>query len=325
MCAWVVASVLTAGLLGANAQISNINASQATASRTTADQATASQIGESEPARLEAGSLEPDDFGPSDFDPGDFQSSARSGVFDPWGADDAQLSAILSSADIAWTTGPSPADVLSGGAKPDQVLLFGGYDVWRNGMSSYAGVHWARGDPSNDGFILRLSMSNALERYRTPTRTYTTSIFRAALLPGWRFKRGEFELRLFAGPDFENHNFTPDNHESKWRGPHPGLRIAAETWAQPTPQTMLAASLYATTIARGYGFRAAAGWRLIDAFWLGPELSGSRDEFSRQTRFGVHVTGLQSGAFEWSAAIGMVSDSFGRSGTYARLATQLRP
>jgi hypothetical protein len=88
---------------------------------------------------------------------------------------------------------------------------------------------------------------------------------------------------------------------------------------------MLTTSFYATTIASGFGFRAAAGWRLLDAVWLGPEWSGSRDEFSRQTRVGVHLTGLQSGAFEWSAAIGYVSDSFGRNGGYGRLATQLRP
>lgn len=319
-----VAVVLMAGPLGAIAQI---------------------DFGPSDNSRSEISRvLDVHSFEPDEFDHDDFESQAEQGPLGPSNGDDVLLATLLSSPDLSaarlpttdfpttdWAmtdltmTELATADPLSGGSKADQVLMFGGYDVWSNGTSSYAGLHWAANGLNDDGFILRLSMSNAMERFRTPSRTYTTTIYRAALMPGWRFKRGEYELRLYAGPDFEHHNLTPDNLKRKWRGPHAGLRVAAETWAQPTPELMLATAFYATTIAGGYGFRAAAGWRLIDAFWVGPELSGSRDEFSRQTRLGIHLTGLQSGAFEWSAAIGVVSDSFGRNGGYGRLATQLRP
>lgn len=309
--AFGVAMVLVAGLLGASAQIDP----RPTASRT--DDQPSDKPSDREPDAPGALTSAPDDF-----ESDDFQSFTRPRTFALWDADAALLSALFAAPDLAAMT---TIDPLSGGSKADQALLFGGFDVWRNGLSAYAGLHWAANGLDDDGVIVRLSMSNGLERYDTPGRTYRTTIFRAALTPGWRFKRGEFELKLFAGPDFESHNLTPDNVHAKWRGPHAGLRIAAEAWAQPVPDLMLATSFYATTIASGYGFRAAAGWRLIDAFWLGPEFSGSRDEFSRQTRVGVHLTGLQTDAFEWSAAIGMVSDSFGRSGGYGRLATQFRP
>lgn len=241
------------------------------------------------------------------------------------GAGEPAPSASSTSAMAMLTPFPSMAPALSGGSTADQVLLFGGYDVWSNGNSASAGLHWAQNGLNNDGFVMRLSLSNAVERYWTPRRLYTTDIFRAAIMPGWRFKAGEFELKLFAGPDFEHHNLTPDDPTSKWRGGHPGLRIAAEAWAQPVPELMLTTSYYATTIAAGYGFRTAAGWRLLDSFWIGPEFSGSRDEFSRQTRLGFHLTGLASGPVEWSMAMGYVSDSFGRTGSYARLAAQMRP
>gem|GEM_PF-368678 len=283
------------------------------------------------PGQLPPGSAEAEDFGQGEFGAGEFGNGGfgagevQSPAFDLWGIEDTMSSASLSpSTELFSASSPASVDPLSGGSKADQVLLFGGYDLWRNGVSNYAGLHWATNGLNDDGFILRLSMSNGLDSYRTRSRTYTTEIFRAALLPGWRFKRGEFEVKLFVGPDFENHKLTPDSLTAKWRGAHLGLRIAAETWAQPIPELMLAASFYAATIASGYGFRAAAGWRLIDGFWLGPELSGSRDEFSRQTRFGIHLTGLQSGPFEWSAAFGYVRDSFGRCGGYGRLATQMR-
>lgn len=220
---------------------------------------------------------------------------------------------------------PGVSPTLSGGGTADLVLLFGGYDVWRNGSTAYTGLHWAENGLDQDGFIIRLTMSKGVERYVTPRGTYVTDIFRAAVTPGWRAKLGELELKLFAGADFEDRALTPDNSLAKWRGPHPGLRIAGEAWAQPTPDLMLASSFYATTIAAGYGFYAAAGWRLIDAFWLGPEFSGARDETSRQTRIGLHLTGLRSGPVEWSAAMGYIRDSFGRDGNYARLAAQLRP
>lgn len=218
-----------------------------------------------------------------------------------------------------------PPAELSGGSQADQVLLFGGYDVWRNGQSAFTGLHWAANGLDNDGFIVRLSLADGVERYHTRWQTYVTDISRGALMAGWRFKVDEFELKLLAGPDFEYQSLTPDNVRAPWRGAHPGLRVAGEAWAQPTPVSMLAASFYATTLAHGFGFRAAAGWRLSEGFWLGPEVSGSRDQFSRQTRIGVHLTGLQSGAVEWSAGWGFVGDSFGRNSGYARIAAQMRP
>lgn len=222
-------------------------------------------------------------------------------------------------------TTPFPSTPMTGGSQADQVLLFGGYDLWRNGQSATAGLHWAANGLDQDGFVVRLVLSDGVERYRSGRRTFITDISRGSLLAGWRLKAGEFELKLFAGPDFEDHNLTPDDVRSMWRGPHLGIRVAAEAWAQPTPELMLAASFYATTIADGYGFRAATGWRLLDGCWVGPELSGSRDQFSRQTRAGIHLTGLRSGPVEWSAGWGYVSDSFGRTGNYARLAAQMRP
>lgn len=216
-------------------------------------------------------------------------------------------------------------DPPGGRSRADDALLFSGVDLWRNGFSGYGGIQWGAAGTGEDGLIVRLTMSQGFEQYFTPDLAYTTDIFRAALLTGWRFKRGTFELKLFAGPDFEHRNLDPDIIGQRWRGAHGGLRVVAESWAEPTPELMLASSLYVTSIASTYGFRAAAGWRLFDQFWLGPEVSGSRDEFSRQTRIGLHLTGLQLSALEVTAAAGFVSDSYGRSGSYMRMGAQLRP
>lgn len=331
-----VAAVVGTGAFGALAQA--ITVERSSAEHSGSAQSIAQLTGASD-----AASDEPEDFDSGDFPPTGLEASLEAELGVGLGAGlAAGLKANLDTSIPAAEAGPAPlsadttalamltpfpssAPALSGGSTADQVLLFGGYDVWSNGSSASAGLHWAQNGLANDGFVVRLSLSNGAERYQGSRRLYTTDIFRAAIMPGWRFKAGEFELKLFAGADFEHHNLTPDDPASKWRGPHAGLRVAAEAWAQPIPELMLTTSFYATTIAAGYGFRAAAGWRLIDAFWLGPEFSGSRDEFSRQTRLGFHLTGLVSGPLEWSAAMGYVSDSFGRTGSYARLVAQMRP
>lgn len=214
------------------------------------------------------------------------------------------------------------ADRFSGGQHAS--LLFGGYDLWRNGASLYGGFEWFGGGTAENGPVVRLMASEALERYQAGRFTYINDISRASVLAGWRFKFGAFELKILAGPDIENRASMPDYREQRWRGTHGGVRIAVESWAEPTPETMLSSSFYATTIAGSYGARLAAGWRMFDAFWVGPEMSGSSDEFSRQTRIGIHLTGFEMAAMEWSAAAGYVRDSYGRSGIYSRLGASLR-
>ncbi|MCE3258148.1 MAG: hypothetical protein K0Q64_2231, partial [Nitrobacter vulgaris] len=67
-----------------------------------------------------------------------------------------------------------------------------------------------KGDLNNDGFLVRLFMSDNLERYDTATQRFTTNIFRASALPSWRTKRGDLEIRVFAGPTLEIRGVKPD-------------------------------------------------------------------------------------------------------------------
>jgi len=225
----------------------------------------------------------------------------------------------------AQTADFEPPPDLVGGTRAEQVLLFAGFDLWRNSLAGYGGLQWAATDLNQDGFIVRLFASDGSERYRAPAFTYTTDILRASLLAGWRVKHGEFELKLFGGPDFDYRALTPDVIGAPLRGLNIGARFAVETWAQPTPELMLASSFHVTTIGSGYAARVAAGWRLFDQFWVGPELLGSSDDISRQTKFGVHLTGLRLADLEWSAAAGYVRDSYDRSGPYLRIGVLTRP
>jgi hypothetical protein len=217
----------------------------------------------------------------------------------------------------------APGDLLRGGARPEEFLFYGGFDLWRFSLSGYTGLYWAPGGQNNDGFQLKLFMSQGLELYRTTSVLYITDIYRASVTPGWRIKRGGLELKLFVGFDLETDHLSPTPPLTT-TGPSLGLRAAAEFWWEPTPDWMLASSVSSTTINSGHDARIAAGWRTPDLFWLGPEITFSNDQFSRQVHIGAHLTGLKIDDFEWSVAAGYLEDSSHRRGTYARVGLSTR-
>jgi hypothetical protein len=218
---------------------------------------------------------------------------------------------------------PPPPDSLSGGSKPDYFLLYGGFDIWRFGRAGYGGFYAAPEGLDKDGFVVRLFVSDGRERYDLAAKRFNTDIVRVSLLPGWRVSEGSFELKVFAGPELENRSLT-EVTSARTSVAHLGARIAAETWWEPTPELMLASSFSATTNVNGWSTRAAAGWRLSNQFWAGPEILASGDTFNKQFRIGAHLTGLKLAALEWSAAAGFVQDSFGRSGVYGRIGVLMR-
>ena len=224
----------------------------------------------------------------------------------------------------AQTSQPAAIDDLSGGATPERFLFFSGFDLWNFGYAGYAGAQWAPRSLNRDGFVLSAFVSDGIERFDTPTTRYRTAILRAAILPGWRFKRGNLEVKMFAGPDFERDDFSPAQiHRRPYRN-SVGARAAVDLWWEPTASTMMSASASVTTIASGYSARAAGGWRVFNAGWIGPEIAMSADRFSEQYRVGAHLTGLRTGALEWSLAAGYVQDSFRRRGMYGRISVLTR-
>jgi hypothetical protein len=217
-----------------------------------------------------------------------------------------------------------PSDGLSGGTKVERVLLYAGFDIWRFGRTGYGGFYWAPAGLNNDGFITRLFVSRGIERYDAGSKRFNTTIVRASPLAGWRLSQGTLELKVFAGPELENRVLTPDIPAARFRGTQLGARVAAELWWEPMPELMLTSAFSASTNATSHSARAASGWRVLDQFWAGPEISASSDEFSTQYRIGAHLTGFKLPPFEWSAAAGYVQDSLHRNGIYGRIGVLTR-
>lgn len=222
-------------------------------------------------------------------------------------------------------TDPLPAaGQLIGGAYPEKFLFFTGFDLWRSGGSFYGGMQWAPGGLNADGFILKLLVAEGSYRYLAGTTSIRGTGLLASVLPGWRVKRNDLEIKFFVGLDLQNHRLSPDDPANSLRGNHAGLRAGADLWWEPTATLMFASSISGSTIGTNFSIRGAAGWRVEDRFWAGPEVETSGDQVYRQYRIGAHLTSLKWSAFEWSLGAGYVEDNSQRSGLYGRISVLTR-
>ncbi|MBY0381955.1 MAG: cellulose biosynthesis protein BcsS [Xanthobacteraceae bacterium] len=211
------------------------------------------------------------------------------------------------------------------GSHTPTMLYFSGADLWRKGGTVYGGLLWSPGGLDRDGFTLKLLLASGSYLYQSGLTDVRGAHVLGSVLPGYRIKRGDFEIKVFAGLDVQHHWTNPDDPSNDLRGTHVGARVNVDIWWEPLPsRMMLAATLTGSTIGNGYGVRGAAGWRVFDSFWAGPEIETSGDEIYHQYRAGAHITSLKFGDYEWALGGGYVSDNNDRSGFYGRFSLLTR-
>jgi len=209
-----------------------------------------------------------------------------------------------------------------------QLMQFSGRDLWRNGVFAYSGFLYAPGGFERDGLMLKLLMSGGVYRYwpgNMPGQKVIGSEWQAQVLPGFRIKRGEAEMKIFFGPEWQMHWLWPDDIENRLRGRNFGLRFAGELWWEAAPDTLIAGDLSLSTLATSHSARIAYGRRITgellneESFYVGPELQYFGADGYGQKRIGLHVTSMRTEDIEWSVAIGYARDSDGHASPYVRL------
>jgi hypothetical protein len=202
-------------------------------------------------------------------------------------------------------------------------LLFASTDAWRNGGFNYGGVQWAPAGVDRQGFPLKLMFGGGVYGYVSGALGNAEVIGRqlsVAILPGWRFVRDKLIVTIFAGPEFQNHELSPVDPSAGLRGPYFGARAGFDAWNEPNEITMIAADGSISSVGLSYSARLAAGLRVLGLFYVGPEVQAfAAGTNYQQYRAGIHLTGLHTGAFEWSAGLGWAADSDSRSSLYGKL------
>lgn len=198
-------------------------------------------------------------------------------------------------------------------------LVFSGADLWRQGAFTHGGFLWAHQGFDGDGLVFKLLLNGGLYRYRSGGTEIVGRQTMGTALPGWRWHRPGLDVTVFAGLDVQDHRYRPDDPGNRLRGTHLGARGGLDVWYEPLRDGMLTASASLSTVGKSYWTRAAAGWRVFDAVWLGPEFHACGDDRYRQLRVGAHVTSLRLWGYEWSAGLGWVTDTDRRDGVYGRI------
>ncbi len=210
-------------------------------------------------------------------------------------------------------------------------ILFSGRDIWRNGVFAHGGLLFAPGGLDEDGYLLKVMLSGGLYRYNASSlggERVVGAEMMAQVMPGFRVKRGDLEVKVFFGLDGENHRLWPDDPSNQLRGRSFGVRFAGDLWYEPTATTMIAADASLSSIATNQSARIAYGWHafdgIFDRFYVGPELQYFGSDGYRQLRLGAHITTMKTGDTEWSAAGGWAGDSDRRASPYVRLGVMTR-
>jgi hypothetical protein len=213
----------------------------------------------------------------------------------------------------------------AGDEEDARIMLFSGRDIWRHGAVGYGGVVFAPGGFEQNGLLLKILLSDSptFQNDENLRRVRVTGVdLLTQVLPGWRIKRGDAELKFFFGPEFRQRYQWLD--DSSYRPGHSfGLRLAAELWYEPTSDTVIAADASLSSIATSNSARIGYGWRVLEDMlggaYVGPEIQYFGSDGYRHLRLGAHITSMKTDDIEWSAAAGWASDSQGRSSPYLRL------
>ncbi len=98
-----------------------------------------------------------------------------------------------------------------------------------------------------------------------------------------------------------------------------GVKAALDLYARPTAFTMVhATGTYASAFNDYYG-RVRAGVAGLAGGFLGPEFAVLGDDFYRQWRAGVHLSGMQFGAVQLGVSVGYLHDRARKGGAYTTL------
>jgi Cellulose biosynthesis protein BcsS len=88
-----------------------------------------------------------------------------------------------------------------------RIMLFSGSDLWRNGAFVTDGFVLAPSGLDQDGLLLKILFSAGLYRYEASNlggQHVIGTEFLEHILPGWRIKRGDAEIKVFSEQTFRN-------------------------------------------------------------------------------------------------------------------------
>lgn len=175
------------------------------------------------------------------------------------------------------------------------------------------------GSLADSGFRIMLkagASQEQAERRRPHGVTYKSE---SQALLGYEWRIGDAFFAIYAGSDFESEQRERALALELRR--RYGARLQADLWATPTPETMLHASAYVSSLNGRVWARVSPGWMLPlpQRVYAGPELEIYRERSYGKLRLGLHLTGLRLLGLDWRLSGGWQRTSDRPHEAYATL------
>jgi Cellulose biosynthesis protein BcsS len=175
-----------------------------------------------------------------------------------------------------------------------------GYDGYRRVASLYGGATWAiGGNLRQNGLRLRLvngGSAYSYSGYRNNAvaedavwTNFTGRAWFTDVLAGWQQAKGATTVKVFAGWSWSNHVIGPYDSATRVQGTAKGAKLAFEVWHNWSPQLWSSLDLAAAQPHRTFSAQLRTGWRVDDAWSLGPEASMTGHAEATLQRAGVFV------------------------------------
>ncbi len=133
----------------------------------------------------------------------------------------------------------------------------------------------------------------------------------------WVTKRASFGV--YGGANYDDNKIDKNDTANTSVGKGTGLKIAVDFNYRPTDYTMFAGVASFSSMHSSYYARLKAGYALAPDVYVGPEAIFMGDEFFRQWRIGLHLTGAKFSMLQLGASAGVLVDKVRGSGLYGIL------
>ncbi|GLS43596.1 hypothetical protein GCM10007884_15810 [Methylobacterium brachythecii] len=168
----------------------------------------------------------------------------------------------------------------------------------------------------------RVRLDGLIGSYRTETGNGRNAIgeqAEVAAMAGYAWVMPDAALSAFVGLNVRHNETSQFDNSLPSDSTRVGLKTALDYYARPTASTMIhATGSYSTTFNAYYG-RVRAGFASVAGGYIGPEFALLGDDYYRQWRAGIHLSGMQFGAVQLGVSAGYLHDQASKGGLYTTI------
>ena len=172
-----------------------------------------------------------------------------------------------------------PAPARAQDAAELRTVLFGSLEAGRSSFANVGAKHALGGPLDRSGPALMAVAGYGGRFERDQAAPGTPLAFRHAAqgstLVGYQQMLGWGALAAFVGPEIDYETFAHDRAGGGESGPKFGARLHGEAWLNPSPDTLVTATLIAGSARPSLWSRGSLGYRLWRNVFVGPEASAT--------------------------------------------------